>query len=136
MSTKHLSPFITSLVLGFVLLGGSSIHAAATIDEGLGEMAASLGDQISKAKLSRIGGLEFINDTGLEPQLGGNTGSAGRYAATKLVEGLFKNGFGDFEVIERKELEKVIQEVKLKYEDTQAAIIDIRYDLSEAVLYF
>ena len=103
--------------MAIALLGGSSIQAAATIDDGLGEMAASLGKQISKAKLSRIGVLEFINDTGLEPQLGGNTGSAGRYAASKLEEGLFRNGSGAFEVIERKELEKVIQEVKLQISD-------------------
>jgi hypothetical protein len=87
------------------------------IDGALATLAGNLADQIAEANVSRIGVLEFLNNSPQGEVLGGNTGSAGRYAAEKLEEGLVKSARGRFQVVERQRLESVVREIELQVSD-------------------
>ncbi len=94
-----------------------TVRAALEIDPAMESLSAQLADQIAGSQLRKVGVLEFLNNSPTGEKLSGDTGSAGRYAAEKIEEGLVNCARGRFAVVERRQLDAVVKEVKLQVSD-------------------
>lgn len=82
-----------------------------TLGETIGQLTQSLSKDVEKSGLNRIGVPEFVDSKG---SLGGDTGAAGRYVAEKVEESLVKDSRGQYELIERRRLNAVLQELNVQ----------------------
>jgi uncharacterized caspase-like protein len=74
----------------------------------LGDMAQQLADIIADRKLSKVGVLEFTNDTKLGELLGADYGLLGRFCAEQLEERLVKEQRKGFKVVNRRTLQQAL----------------------------
>jgi hypothetical protein len=73
-------------------------------------MAEQLAWAIDVRGLSKVGVLEFTNDTKLGELLGADFGLLGRYCAEELERQLMQRGLGKFDVVDRRRLQKAIRD--------------------------
>lgn len=75
----------------------------------LTDMSEQLADSVRERKLSKVGVLEFTNDTKLGELLGADYGLLGRYCAEQLEEGLVHQEHDRFQVVNRRRLQQALQ---------------------------
>lgn len=83
----------------------------------LSDTAEQLANAIEEHKLSKVGVLEFINDTKLGELLGADFGLLGRYCAEELEKRLAEDGTGKFSVVDRRRLQSVLKGQGFKLDD-------------------
>jgi hypothetical protein len=81
------------------------------------DTAEQLADAIEERKLSKVGVLEFINDTKMGELLGADFGLLGRYCAEELERRLADYGEGKFNVVDRRRLQTALREQGFKLDD-------------------
>ena len=74
----------------------------------LADMSQQLADSAAEHKLSKIGVLEFTNDTKLGELLGADYGLLGRYCAEQLQDGMVREEHNRFKVVDRRRLQQAL----------------------------
>ncbi|KMP10290.1 hypothetical protein UZ36_08065 [Candidatus Nitromaritima sp. SCGC AAA799-C22] len=94
------------LTIFFLNLSYPPVFAAADLEEGIVELAQKISKNMTDKQRRKIAIIEFSD-------LDGNVTSFGQYLAEKLITQLFIDNPGGFEVVERRQLMKVLSEQKL-----------------------
>jgi uncharacterized caspase-like protein len=89
--------------------------------QGLTQVLADIAEQMAwsmqERKLSKVGVLEFTNDTKLGELLGADFGLLGRFCAEELERRLLDTGTDRFGVVDRRRLQKAIADQRLSLGD-------------------
>jgi uncharacterized caspase-like protein len=88
-----------------------------TLRQVISDTAEQLADAIEERGLSKVGVLEFINDTKMGELLGADFGLLGRYCAEELERRLADYGEGKFSVVDRRRLQTALREQGFKLDD-------------------
>lgn len=104
------------VILFAVLVLGSPISpafAASDLDDGVAELATKISKTLTDNQRRKVAVIEFSD-------LDGNVSAFGQYLAEKLITALFMDNQGKIEVVERRQLMKVLSEQKL----TMSGLLD------------
>jgi hypothetical protein len=83
----------------------------------LNDMAEQLGNSIHAKRLTKVGVLEFTNDTKFGELLGADFGQLGHHCAVELEKNLANQAEGRFTVVDRRVLKKSLKELNFKVDD-------------------
>ena len=83
----------------------------------LDDMAEQLANSIHAKHLTKVGVLEFTNDTKFGELLGADFGQLGHHCAVELEKNLSNQGEGRFTVVDRRVLKKSLKELNFKVDD-------------------
>ena len=98
---------ITSSIIVSLILLSSSSFGASNLKEGVKEVGASIAEGMVKEGKKKIAIVEFSD-------LNDNVNDLGRFLAEKLINELIQNkGDKDYEIVERRQLNKVLKQLKL-----------------------
>lgn len=92
--------------VGFWLAGATAVYGAETPEAAMKEVAASLGGSLSGLGLKKLAVAEFAD-------LNGYRSALGPFLAEELTTHLFETKPGAFDFVERQQLVKVLEELKL-----------------------
>ena len=98
--------FIVIVVLCFIALITSPVFAASNLEEGIKELAQQISKNMTETGKKNIAIVEFSD-------LDGNITAFGQFLAEELITKLFMISPGQFEVVERRQLMKVLKEQRL-----------------------
>jgi TolB-like protein len=116
ISKKKLYSFI--IMVAFLCIIGipsSSTFAASNLEEGISELAQQISKNMTETGKKKIAVVEFSD-------LNGNIRALGQFLAEELITELFLISPGQFEVVERRQLMKVLDEQKL----TTSGLLDAK----------
>jgi hypothetical protein len=88
-----------------------------TLRDVLADMADQLATSLDERKLSKVGVLEFTNDTKLGELLGADFGLLGRYCAEELERQLTDRANDKFTVVDRRRLQKTLSDQGFRLDD-------------------
>lgn len=88
-----------------------------TLRQVLSDMAEQLADTLAERQSTKVGVLEFTNDTKLGELLGADFGLLGRYCAGELERRLADLGEGKFTVVDQRRLQTFLREQGFKLAD-------------------
>jgi len=98
---------ITSSIIVSLILLSSSSFGASNLKEGVKEVGASIAEGMVKEGKKKIAIVEFSD-------LNDNVNDLGRFLAEKLINELIQNkGDKGYEIVERRQLNKVLKQLKL-----------------------
>jgi hypothetical protein len=83
----------------------------------LADIAEQLSWSMQERQLSKVGVLEFTNDTKLGELLGADFGLLGRYCAEELARRLMDFGIGKFDVVDRRRLQSALDAQRFGLKD-------------------
>lgn len=92
-----------------------------TLRDVLADMADQLATSMDERKLSKVGVLEFTNDTKLGELLGADFGLLGRYCAEELERQLTECAAERFTVVDRRRLQKTLSAQGFRLDDLGSA---------------
>ena len=95
-----------AFVLFFIFLKVGYVSAAADLDSGISELAQQISKNMTETGKKKIAIVEFSD-------LDGNITAFGQFLAEELITKLFMISPGQFEVVERRQLMKVLKEQRL-----------------------
>ncbi len=111
--------FTNLLVIGFVLfivfIKVEVVSASADLESGISELAQQISKNMTETGKKKIAIIEFSD-------LDGNITAFGQFLAEELITQLFMISPGQFEVVERRQLMKVLSEQKL----TMSGLLDAK----------
>ena len=98
---------VTSSIIVSLMLLSSASFGASNLKEGVKEVGASIADGMVKEGKKKIAIVEFSD-------LNDNVNDLGRFLAEKLINELIQNkGDKGYEIVERRQLNKVLKQLKL-----------------------
>ena len=112
---KLYSLIIMVAFLCFISVPPSSIFAASNLEEGIKELAQQISNNMLKTGKKKIAVVEFSD-------LDGMITAFGQHLAEELITELFLISPGQFEVVERRQLMKVLSEQRL----TMSGLLDAK----------
>jgi hypothetical protein len=92
-----------------------------TLRDVLADMADQLATSLDERKLTKVGVLEFSNDTKLGELLGADFGLLGRYCAEELERQLTNCAGEKFTVVDRRRLQKTLSDQGFRLDDLGSA---------------
>ncbi|MBI3755338.1 MAG: hypothetical protein HY265_04155 [Deltaproteobacteria bacterium] len=95
-----------SVVLFLIFLQGGFVLAASNLDEGVGQLANQISKSMAEKQKQKIAIIDFSD-------LNGNVTALGQFMAEELTTQLFIIAPGKFEVVERRQLLKLEEELTL-----------------------
>ena len=101
--------------LCIISIPSSSTFAASNLEEGISELAQQISKNMTETGKKKIAVVEFSD-------LNGNVRALGQFLAEELITELFLISPGQFEVVERRQLMKVLEEQKL----TTSGLLDAK----------
>ena len=93
-----------------------------TLRQVLADVAEQLATDMTLQKLSKVGVLEFTNDTRLGELLGADFGLLGRFCAEELERQLMDQGMGKFSVVDRRRLQAVLKDRQFSVKDLGSSV--------------
>lgn len=116
MRNKSFTTLIAvAFVLFFIFLKVGYVSAAADLDTGINELAQQISKNMTETGKKKIAIIEFSD-------LDGNITAFGQFLAEELITKLFMISPGQFEVVERRQLMKVLKEQRL----TMSGLLDAK----------
>jgi curli biogenesis system outer membrane secretion channel CsgG len=103
---KFYSLIFIVVFLSLIVIPSSSTFAASNLEDGIKELAQQISKNMIKTGKKKIAVVEFSN-------LNGVITSFGQHLAEELITELFLISPGQFEVVERRQLMKVLSEQRL-----------------------
>jgi len=100
------SCFIVVAVFAVIVVQSSTVFAASNLEEGIKELAQQISKNMTETGKKKIAVVEFTN-------LDGTITAFGQHLAEELITELFLASPGQFEVVERRQLMKVLEEQRL-----------------------
>lgn len=88
-----------------------------TLRQVLSDVADQVAETMRDQGLKRVAVLEFTNDTAVGELLGADFGLLGRYCAEEVAKQLVTLGEGDFAVVDRRRLQRALQEAQFSLAD-------------------
>lgn len=106
---------LMAMFLCFFCIPSSSTFAASNLEEGIEELAQQISKNMTEKGKKKIAVVEFSD-------LDGNITAFGQFLAEELITQLFMISPGQFEVVERRQLMKVLSEQRL----TMSGLLDAK----------
>lgn len=100
------SYFVTAMLLFTMIFGATNALAASNLEEGIGQLAQQISKSMQEKQKQKIAIIDFSD-------LNGNVTSLGQFMAEELTTQLFMVAPGKFEVVERRQLLKLEEELTL-----------------------
>jgi hypothetical protein len=92
-----------------------------TLRQVIGDMSEQLSDILLERRVSKVGVLEFTNDTKLGELLGANFGLLGRYCAEEVERELGERSVGKFNLVDRRRLQTTLKSQGFSLNDLGSA---------------